>query len=80
LRNKDRLRCKTSHTGYLHTFQGLRDANGESVDSNGYVTPELLGSSVNKKIYELPTHEFVNALQFKMVEMITTKAIANKLG
>jgi uncharacterized protein YjbI with pentapeptide repeats len=34
--------------------QGLRGANGECVDSNGYVTPELLGSYVNKKMEELP--------------------------
>jgi uncharacterized protein YjbI with pentapeptide repeats len=36
-------------------IQGLRGANGESVDINGYVTLELLSSYVNKKIYELPT-------------------------
>ena len=36
-------------------IQGLKGANGESVDINGYVTPELLGSYVNKKILELDT-------------------------
>jgi hypothetical protein len=36
-------------------IQGLKGAEGESVDGNGYVTPELLGSYVNKKMYELPT-------------------------
>jgi hypothetical protein len=36
-------------------IQGLKGANGESVDINGYVTPELLGSYVNKKIVELDT-------------------------
>jgi uncharacterized protein YjbI with pentapeptide repeats len=36
-------------------IQGLRGANGESVDINGYVTLELLSSYVNKKFYELPT-------------------------
>ena len=35
-------------------IQGLRGANGESVDLNGYVTPELLSSYLNKKISELP--------------------------
>lgn len=34
--------------------QGLRGANGDSVDINGYVTLELLSSYVNKKIIELP--------------------------
>jgi uncharacterized protein YjbI with pentapeptide repeats len=36
-------------------IQGLKGANGESVDINGYVTTELLGSYVNKKILELDT-------------------------
>ena len=36
-------------------IQGLKGANGESVDINGYVTAELLGSYVNKKILELDT-------------------------
>jgi uncharacterized protein YjbI with pentapeptide repeats len=36
-------------------IQGLKGANGESVDINGYVTPELLGSFVNNKINELDT-------------------------
>jgi uncharacterized protein YjbI with pentapeptide repeats len=36
-------------------IQGLKGANGESVDINGYVTLELLSSYVNKKMYELPT-------------------------
>ncbi|MDQ3884181.1 MAG: pentapeptide repeat-containing protein [Thermoproteota archaeon] len=36
-------------------IQGLKGANGESVDINGYVTPELLGSYINKKMYELAT-------------------------
>ena len=36
-------------------IQGLKGANGESVDINGYVTPELLGSYVNKKILGLDT-------------------------
>jgi uncharacterized protein YjbI with pentapeptide repeats len=36
-------------------IQGLKGGGGESVDANGYVTPELLGSYVNKKMYELPT-------------------------
>jgi uncharacterized protein YjbI with pentapeptide repeats len=36
-------------------IQGLRGANDESVDINGYVTLELLSSYVNRKIYELPT-------------------------
>jgi len=36
-------------------IQGLRGANGETVDTNGYVTLELLSSYLNKKIYELPT-------------------------
>jgi uncharacterized protein YjbI with pentapeptide repeats len=36
-------------------IQGLKGANGESVDINGYVTTELLGSFVNKKILELDT-------------------------
>jgi uncharacterized protein YjbI with pentapeptide repeats len=36
-------------------IQGLKGANGESVDINGYVTPELLGSYVNKRIFELDT-------------------------
>ena len=31
-------------------IEGLKGANGECVDSNGYVTPELLGSYVNKKM------------------------------
>ncbi len=34
--------------------QGLRGANGDSVDINGHVTLELLSSYVNKKIIELP--------------------------
>jgi uncharacterized protein YjbI with pentapeptide repeats len=34
--------------------QGLKGAEGESVDDNGYVTPELLGSYINKKMEELP--------------------------
>ncbi len=34
-------------------IQGLKGANGESVDINGYVIPELLGSYVNKKILEI---------------------------
>jgi uncharacterized protein YjbI with pentapeptide repeats len=34
-------------------IQGLKGANGESVDINGYVTPELLGNYVNEKILEL---------------------------
>jgi uncharacterized caspase-like protein len=36
-------------------IQGLKGANGESVDINGYVTPELLASYINKKFYRLPT-------------------------
>jgi uncharacterized protein YjbI with pentapeptide repeats len=36
-------------------IQGLKGANGESVDINGYVTPELLGNYVDKKILELDT-------------------------
>ena len=36
-------------------IQGLKGANGESVDINGYVIPELLGSYVNKKILEIDT-------------------------
>jgi uncharacterized protein YjbI with pentapeptide repeats len=36
-------------------IQGLKGANGESVDINGYVTPELLGNYVNEKILELGT-------------------------
>ena len=36
-------------------IQGLKGANGESVDINGYVTPELLGNYVNKKMLELGT-------------------------
>ena len=36
-------------------IQGLKGANGESIDINGYVTPELLGSFVNNKINELDT-------------------------
>jgi hypothetical protein len=36
-------------------IQGLKGAGGESVDANGYVTPELLGSYANKKMLELPT-------------------------
>jgi uncharacterized protein YjbI with pentapeptide repeats len=36
-------------------IQGLKGANGESVDINGYVTPELLSNYANKKIYELAT-------------------------
>jgi uncharacterized protein YjbI with pentapeptide repeats len=36
-------------------IQGLKGANGESVDINGHVTPELLGNYVNEKILELGT-------------------------
>lgn len=36
-------------------IQGLKGANGQSVDINGYVTAELLGSYVNEKILELDT-------------------------
>jgi uncharacterized protein YjbI with pentapeptide repeats len=42
----------STFTYYL--IQGLRGAEGESVDGSGYVTPELLGGYVNKKMYELP--------------------------
>ena len=35
-------------------IQGLRGANGESVDINGYTTLELLSSYLNKKFNELP--------------------------
>jgi uncharacterized protein YjbI with pentapeptide repeats len=34
-------------------IQGLKGANGEAVDTNGYVTAELLGRYVNKKILEI---------------------------
>ena len=40
-------------TYYL--IQGLKGANGGSVDINGYVTPQLLGGYVSKKILELDT-------------------------
>jgi uncharacterized protein YjbI with pentapeptide repeats len=36
-------------------IQALKGANGESVDINGCVTAELLGSYVNKRILELDT-------------------------
>jgi uncharacterized protein YjbI with pentapeptide repeats len=36
-------------------IQGLKGANGESVDINGYITPELLGCYVSKKILEIYT-------------------------
>ncbi len=47
-------------------IQGLKGANGESVDINGYVTPELLGSYVNKKIFEL------DAIKQKPIRKIDT--------
>jgi uncharacterized protein YjbI with pentapeptide repeats len=36
-------------------IEGLRGAEGGSVDQDGYVTPESLGKYVNKKILELDT-------------------------